>query len=467
MNTAWKQLHPQDSFTVKLNRPVTIEDEQVLSYLYQPIIGIEAFGLYHAFLTAIPVNDFESDEQFHSELFNQLNIDLPSVFKARVKLEGLGLLRVFVKEEGARRQFLYELYPPQTAAEFLKDTVLSLLLVDKIGEERYEKLTTRFAIPKVDRSEYQEITKKFVDVYQWNQEGIHSQEKLLSETKEKFTPEDAVKPTVTDSTFDWSYFLSLLDSLYVDKTHLETEVKEMIVTVHRLYGIDELEMKKILEPEIDYVTNQVNIKQFRQSIIKKYHVGKKQTKPETVEDNTLTSEDQETKRRNTLLKKGYSEGEVQVILSSETIKPMVFLSAIKKQKGGFVAIEERWAVENLVRDTGLPDAVINVLIHFVLVVKDNATFAQKYANAIANDWAQAGIKKPEDAVTKAKEVSSSKAKKTRSYGSKGYNNKSVRKESVPEWVGKERDEKPISKESDDFINEKIRKLREKKKEGES
>lgn len=468
MNSSWKQLHPQDRFTVKLATPITSHDEQLLSYLYQPIIGMDAFSIYHTFLTAVDESDYDSYEMRHSDLFNQLDIDLPRLFNARVRLEGIGLLRVFVKEEAERRQFLYELQAPLKAEALFNDDVLSILLLDSVGERRYQTLVERFAIPQVDTSEYSEVTKKFLDVYRFNQESIASHDVTLKAAREGFQTSTKPKLSSVNETFDWAYFVSLLDGLYIDKEQIQQELKETVFTLHQLYGINELEMKSLVENEVDFVTNKVALNQLRKSVVLKYHGVKKQSvAPVEEADAELSLDEQLVRRRNTLKLSGYNDGEIQVIVSSESISPMIFLSAIKKQKGGFVANEERWTVENLVKQSGLPDSVINVLIHYILVGKGNAALNQKFANLIANDWAQAQIFSPEEAMTKVKEMGTGQKQATAPRKNNYRKQTSGRKETLPDWVGKTKVETKVSQEEEDYFKEQLRKMREKGKEGES
>jgi len=136
---------------------------------------------------------------------------------------------------------------------------------------------------------------------------------------------------------------------------------------------------------------------------------------------------------------------------------MLYLKAIKKQKKGFVTDNERWTVENIRKQSALPDAVINVMIHYILVVQNNASLNQKLANAIANDWAQDGIRAPEDAIRKVQKMAEDKRKKSaapkRQYKSSG------RKETLPEWAKQApKKETPVSSEEQKALNEKLERL---------
>ncbi|QIL46435.1 hypothetical protein G7081_04805 [Vagococcus coleopterorum] len=469
MNSAWKQLHPQDSFTVKLCQEITVQDERVLSYLYQPIIGIEAFGLYHALLTAIDDHDFDSQETLHSELFNQLNLDLPKIFNARVKLEGIGLLRVYEKQQDNFRHFIYELIPPLAPTNIFNDDVLSLLLLDAVGEKRFDKLVKRFAIPQCQPTGYQEVTHKFVDVFHFKGEQLASHSQQLTQTKAQFTEVELTKLSPVRDSFDWDYFMSLMNDFFLNKEKMTQEVKDTIYTLHNLYGINELTMRELVEPSVDYVTNEIKVNELRKAVIDKYHGRKEQQAGEASPAlEGLTDSEQLIRRKNDMVAKGYSDADVEFILATESYSPMIYLESIKDQKRGFISDGERYAIEGLIKRSTLSDAVLNVLIHYILVVQGKPDINKFHAETIANDWAQNQIRTPEAAFEKIKEVASQQASKPKqSYSKKSYAKKGGRKETTPDWVGQTNQETRVSKEAEDRLKERIKKLREQSKEGDA
>lgn len=48
--------------------------------------------------------------------------------------------------------------------------------------------------------------------------------------------------------------------------------------------------------------------------------------------------------------------------------------------------------------------MINILIHYVLVIRGNPTLTQNLADSIANDWSQSKVKSPEEAIRKVQEL---------------------------------------------------------------
>ena len=93
------------------------------------------------------------------------------------------------------------------------------------------------------------------------------------------------------------------------------------------------------------------------------------------------------RRFNTLKQNGFSENDVLLIQESENI-PIAFLKAIKAEKNSFMTDSEQWLIKSLVERSPLPNSVINVLVHYVLVVQNNAALSGNYVNNIAAQWSE-------------------------------------------------------------------------------
>lgn len=473
LERALKQVKAKDSFVVRLSAPLNNTDFEVLNFLYQPVIGAHAYALWMALKAELVETQFESTISLHAELFERMDSSIPDFYNSRIKLEGIGLLKTFTKEVDYGRDFVYQLLPPSTPEKFFQDELLSLLLLEKVGEKRFKRLIQRFAIPKFNANEYHEITKKFLDVYGFQSERFQAQSEVLAEGKSHFySAAEPKKATAVSDSFDWTYFKGLLSGLYVEASSIEN-LKETIYTWHHLYGINELEMRDFLSQSVDYVTNEINQKEVEKNIYQAFHQEKQQESVVNHSSETsLSVEDKQKYRYNSLLLNGFSEGEIGVIVSSESIAPMIFLEAIKNQKGGFVSRYETWAVESIKKNANLPDAVINVLIHYVLVAQGNATFDQKYAERIANDWAQKQISSPEMAMEKVKELLQEKnarqAKRNQPQAAYARNKAgSNRKESLPDWANHEVvAETPLTKEEEAYFEQRMKRLETNNKGGE-
>src|SRR5699024_5325381 len=96
--------------------------------------------------------------------------------------------------------------------------------------------------------------------------------------------------------------------------------------------------------------------------------------------------------------------EAAVIRHAKQTAPANYLRSIKDQKGGFVTSDELWVLKELVESSQLSKDVINILLHYILVVKEAVVLEKRYAMKIANDWAQSGVRTPEQAIQKVKEL---------------------------------------------------------------
>ena len=97
MRSTWDEVQPNQIYQVFKKLPLTQEGNEGLIYLYQPIIGSQALALYFGFLG--DANDSYENEFVHLDMLDALNIGLPAFLEARKKLEAMGLLRVFVKQD--------------------------------------------------------------------------------------------------------------------------------------------------------------------------------------------------------------------------------------------------------------------------------------------------------------------------------------------------------------------------------
>jgi len=174
----------------------------------------------------------------------------------------------------------------------------------------------------------------------------------------------------------------------------------------------------------------------------------------------------------------FSSADAQLLQLSEKRNPADFLISIKNQKGGFLTKVEQWTLEDIVSQSGLPSPVINILIHYILVVKNNAVFERNLAYKIANDWAQNHVSTPEKAMEKVRQLYLKKEEKPvnasakKNYSKRSWNSKpSGRKETLPDWAKdtnsrKGTSDSPLSEEEQQAFRDRLKKIRSLRKEGE-
>ena len=419
MNDAWKKLLPKDSYEVWYPQKLSNLAQEVITFLYQPIIGSDAFSIFWT-LVGEP-----TETSLHAELLNTLDMGLPAFYEGRRRLEGVGLLETY-QESTDTQHWIYVLRRPVSAAVFFSDALLSTLLLDRVGEKKFQQLIDRFGEPALDMSGYEKRSASFAEVYGLHPERLQAGEGWLEKAKDQFVPET---PLVLGEVLDWQLFDSIVAQAKVQIPSAER--RKQLSAYRQLYGLDELTMAQIYIAAADLESNEVTEKSLQREIYQRFQENRTQKIVPKEMPAEIKPADRGTYRKNSLLAEGFGEGEVAVILASEQMAPMVFLQSIKDQKKGYIANDERWALEEVKRKSGLPDAVINILTHYVLVVQNRSVLNSKYLNSIANDWAQKELHTPEAAVQAVKQLAENARTNTeRRQPAK----RSGRKEKLPDWV---------------------------------
>ncbi len=149
------------TFSIITQSALSSDEWKVLGLLYQPLMGVLAFSLYHSFYHLLNQKNYQSEVFTHQFLSDLLNEKLDKLNEAKEKLEALNLLNSYQDQE----HFVYQLKSPLTPRGFLKDTVLGQFLSTELGPKMFNQLTTLFKVDKVNLDGYQQITKNFDDVF--------------------------------------------------------------------------------------------------------------------------------------------------------------------------------------------------------------------------------------------------------------------------------------------------------------
>ncbi|SFH71114.1 replication initiation and membrane attachment family protein [Pisciglobus halotolerans] len=482
MSYPWKSLSPKDGFLVRQQALLSDIDHQMLTFLYQPLIGVAAYSLYMTLWTEVEKETYWSEGNLHSELLSLLSIGIPEFYQARVKLEAIGLLKTYL-QTSPEKKYIYELQRPQESEAFFKDDLLSLLLLEQVGERKFKKLRKHFSVQQISSS-FEDITKSFLDVYQFDPAKLTSAQSVLKEPVPLISKEPQNSPKLDATTFDWDFFYAGLHSQYVDRSAITEEVKEIVITLHHLYGMDEMAAQHYLADASNLETGKIDTRRLKKVVYDDFHrqhpAKLEITKPEEA---TEEQHQQQTQYIERLKQEGFSDSDINMIQISSQFSPIEFITNIKEQMKGYVSRGEENVITDLVKRSSLPTPVINILIHYVLIVQQNVMFERNFSEKIANDWAQSGVTTPEEAMLKVKKFHKEKTEKykrnigrknassstaNRSAGS-AYRNKTVRKERLPDWAKDDYvapKEKVATEEDQQAFRDRLNRIRNKKKEGE-
>ena len=159
-----KTVLPADTFIVVNKTTLSDNDRNLLILLYQPIVGASAISLYYTLWSYLDKSELLSNEWTHHHIFRDMMISNSEFIDAKVKLEAIGLIKTYLKS-GNINNYVYELYSPISASEFINNPLLNMAIANAVGKLEYERIINYFRIPKVNLKDYEDITSKFSDVF--------------------------------------------------------------------------------------------------------------------------------------------------------------------------------------------------------------------------------------------------------------------------------------------------------------
>ena len=473
----WSQLNPRDCIQVTQQVWLTQRELQFVTQLYVPFLGVQASTLYLVLFSELSPNSYQSDVIQLADLLALVNMGIPDFYQARIRLESVGLLKTYryEDEESISAQYTFELQAPASPNLFFKDALLSTLLVNQVGHQRFEILQKRFSVK--EKAAYgEDVTSTFQEGFQlpFNmsqyKRNIAQEKQMIKDVKQQ-------ESLVMNSTIDWELLTDLLKSQFVHEQALTDEVKQMLNSFQLYYGLTEREIAQYVIYAADLSTGEIDEKELYSIIINaNQHLAapKKEEASITPVESTpeisevVTEEKQEITPASTQLPQAIQ----RLITLAKEMTPFDFMTSIKQQRNGYVSNGEQRIILDLVQVGTIPSEVINILIHYVLVVKNNPTINKNLMDTIANDWSQKGIQTAEQAIEavrqrdkefKANRKEKIKNRQVQSYSGKKYygNAPKGRVASVPDWAMKpnETKESPLDDENLQLLKAQLSQLK--------
>lgn len=400
---------PVEGYKVIFSGTLHVDYTKSLTHLYQPLIGISAIALYYTLVHEIELQKL-TDKQTHHTLMGALNLPLDEIYEARIKLEGIGLLKTYKQKNDSDVIYTYELISPFTPNEFFNDLMLSELLYRHVGKTKYLLLEKNY-LKKEEASEGEQLTVSFTDVFQTFEPATSE----FNHIKRVITPSNIPLDTID---FSWIEQALIKQMIPVEKV-LTKENKSHITQVMHLYDLDITEIEKsVLWALTD--ENELDVDEFQAAChdlfkVKHNDVTIELTKKEQVRPQVETSKP--------------TTKEEMLIKTLETISPKDLLEDLSR--GSNASESDMKLVRDIMLNQGLPTPVMNVLIHYVLL-QSNMQLSRAYLEKIASHWSRANLKNAKEAMEFAKQQNKP------FYERKGQQKKST--EVIPDWF-KDRDKK--------------------------
>ncbi|WP_369902326.1 replication initiation and membrane attachment family protein [Bacillus manliponensis] len=427
---SWMELLPIDRYKVSTNGLLHNYDRKVLTMLYQPLIGSKAFSLYMTLWGELEQERLFGKENTHHSLMVTMHMQLPEIYEERVKLEAIGLLQVYIKKEKDIRMFVYELQPPLSPKQFFDDIVLSIFLYNRLSRTKYNQVKQYFLEEGFDMSSYEKITRSFNDVFGSFNHGQVEQAKddlRLPEDMMMPSKEAGSAPKLWNEFFNFSLFVEGLSALVPRKAITES-VRECIVTLAYVYGIDEIAMQNIV---LGTITDQhtIDIERLRKGARDWYQFENGQALP-------VFHERKQPLQARTMNEKEPTTQEEVLIKQLEEISPKQLLKEISG--GAEPTKADLQIVEDVMIKQKLAPGVVNVLIYYVMLRSD-MKLSKSYVEKIAGHWARKKVNTVPEAMALAKAENRQYQEWAETKKKGRTAKKAVRKEMVPDWLKSEQE----------------------------
>lgn len=360
-----KYAKQDDWLEIRLGSIISDYDRRLLTILYQPLIGYTSLALY---FTLWAEHDRKAYQEIctHENLFTFMQISASEFQKAKEKLEAVGLLRTYYREDKGISYFVYTLYAPKQPGDFFEDPLFSGLFEKYLGHIEATKIARTFTTNH-DYSNLKEISASFSSVFLPDlDDPCYSKASTLAKGSKRKKVYGDVK-----CEFDFGTFFDVLKNKYgfaSEKIFTAKERKE-IERVATLFGLDGSSMADVVNRT--YYRNEDGKAIFRLDLLKKYcqdelyfpSMGKvKGTKSQI----TSTS---------------------RIAKKIELLETMSCYEYLKIKQNMTEPVSSDIAlIDRLSSKLKLPPSVINTLVDYVLDVKDNtlpASFTEKIGASLA------------------------------------------------------------------------------------
>lgn len=370
-----RMILPADTYTVFNKAFLTPQGKDVIVSLYQPIIGLTAVSLYLTLYNDLLNDEVESISYNHHHLEKSMMTSLKVIEEARKKLEAIGLLKTFYKEAEINN-YLYVLYAPLSARDFLNHPILNVVLYNNLGKAEYENVISKYKSRKINIKDYQDITTSFDEVYTpVNGYSVDNYD-IIS---------DRTRKIEINSNIDLNLIISGVPKNLVNERCFNEETMDLIIDLAYLYKIDNLNMQGLVRNSINE-RGLIDTNELRKAC-RTYYQFENNGRLPTLIYNVQPEHLREPVGGKTSIDK--------LIYTFENVSPIAFLKSL--HNGAEPTDHDKRLIENLMVNQKLMPGVINVLIDYVLKTH-NMKLNKSLIETIAGQWKRKNIETVSEAI---------------------------------------------------------------------
>ena len=405
-----RSILPADTYKVFNKAFIENRAKDVLVSLYQPIIGVTAINLYLTLTNDLDDDKIESDFLSHQHLMGLMLVNLDTIVEARKKLEAIGLLKTFFREDTINN-YIYVLYAPLSPNEFLSHPILNVVLYNNLGKIEYEKVISKYKTKKILTKDYVDITTNFDNVFTAVNGYSYNSDDIISEKTRRLQ---------IKSNIDINLIISGIPNRMTSPKCFNKDTVDLIVNLAYLYKIDNLNMQGLVRNAI----NEKGLidKEELQSSCRNFYQFENNGKLPTLIYNKQPEYLKEPEGSNSKIN--------QMIYTFENVSPYEFLKS--SYNGAEPTNRDKKMIESLMINQKLPAGVINVLIDYVLKI-NNKKLNKEFIETIAGQWKRLNI----ETVKEAMDICRKEHKKVNKNNSSVKVKKDKTVGQLPEWFDKD------------------------------
>ncbi len=407
---------PSELYIVEMSQELPLSYTNALTHLYQPLIGIDALSLYQTLYTE---STLSTTFQTHHMLMNYIGLPLDRIYRARRKLEAIGLLQTFEQEQQEHKAYHYLLHPPQSPARFFENDFLSHLLYHQLGSDKFKKVKHAFVKQEGERREEKETTARFEEVFQ-----LVDQQPNPSDLQ---AGEQIVEVPIQEKV-DFEWLEQMLKQRMLPVQSILTPVaRKLINQMYVAYDLHNQDIEKALLWSINDA-NELQTEEFKNACMDLISGSNKQVSIQ------ISSDKQKIPKKSSKTTK--KSKEEQFIEMLEHISPRQLLEDLAD--GNQASQQDLKVISEVMTSQGLNPGVMNVLIHYVLL-KTDMKLSKSYLEKIASHWARKNVKTVRQAMTLAKSENKKYQQWTNnSKSNQRFSYKNTKKDIVPDWYKKQK-----------------------------
>ena len=403
-----RSILPADTYKVFNKAFIGDKEKDYLVSLYQPLIGVMAINLYLTLTYDLHDDGIESEMLPHHHLMSVMLTSLEQIVEAREKLEAIGLLKTFYKEDVVNN-YIYVLYAPLSASEFLNHPILNVVLYNNLGKMEYENVVSKYRTKRVNTKDYKDITtsfdKVFTSVNGYSYENVDVRD-------------EKTRRIEIQSNIDINLIISGIPNRMTSDKCFNKETVELIIDLAYLYKIDNINMQGLVRSAINErgMIDKEELKKLARDFYQFENNGKSPTLIYNKQPEYLKEQGDVTSNM------------AKMIYTFENVSPLEFLKSF--YNGAEPTMRDKRIIESLMLNQKLSPGVINVLIDYVMKI-NNKKLNKDTIEAIAGQWKRLNVETVKEAMEICRKEHKRFKKTTTS-----VKKENVKEEKLPEWFDK-------------------------------